>query len=219
MLRKTPPAHKDKRRNNRLHKINRAGRPAHRNKPSPRHMKVIDYYFSDECNFVKSAAMRLAGYSESMCRTGTSHVFDRPEVVAEIERRHAERKAQYKLSEQWVVERLMRIGGANFGNIIVKLQQSNGDLTALSHDERYALAEFTQEIYTEGRGEFAEKVKRTKVKPKDAVAALNSLARIGGFNKDKVDVSGEVNLVERLQKGRERVAKLREGNTDAKPSE
>ncbi|KKL64978.1 hypothetical protein LCGC14_2159620, partial [marine sediment metagenome] len=36
-------------------------------------------------------------------------------------------------------------------------------------------------------------------------AALDALCRVLGLNKDKLDLSGTVSLVERLQKGRDRV--------------
>ena len=84
------------------------------------------------------------------------------------------------------------------GEAIVKLS----DLTP---DHLDGLAEYTVETVS---GPIAgEIVKKVRFKMGDKKSALDSLARHFGMFNDKLDISGEVSLVERLQAGRARANK------------
>ena len=75
---------------------------------SPKHSLVLDAYFEAGCKS-KSEAMRKAGYSESTCIKQQSTVFDRPDVIADIERRRHEASQKHELKLDWVISRLMHI--------------------------------------------------------------------------------------------------------------
>ena len=172
-----------------------------------RHMTVIDAYF--ENGFNKTKATRAAGFKHPD-RYATV-IFDLPEVVAEIERRRALLREKYELTEDWVIERLMAI--ADSGRVLAKYKKVapdgtlTWDFTGAPPEDLVAINELTVDTYVEGKGANAKQVKKFKVGTSDPKAALDSLCRKLGLFNDKVTVAGEVSLVERLRKGRERVKK------------
>lgn len=174
--------------------------------PSERHMRVIDEYFHHTCNKIKYKALMRAGYSRSTAMTNADDIFGRPEVIKEIKRREDEMAEKYKLSPEWVIQRQMMLANVNRGEAIQRLRQNKWDISVLTEEEKYALGKFIEEEYTEGRGETSREVKRTKVEFHDVNASLKDLARLGGFNKDKMEVEGSIDVVDVLSAGRKRVA-------------
>lgn len=75
---------------------------------SPKHSMVLDHWFEHGCKN-KSEAMRQAGYSDMMSSKRQHAVFDRPEVLADIERRRHEATQKHELKLDWVISRLMYI--------------------------------------------------------------------------------------------------------------
>ena len=146
-----------------------------------------------------------AGYSESTARGNPQSVFDRPVVAQELARRQLVIRKEYTLSEEWVIERLMRI--ADSGRTLArfkKVTEDGGlewDFTGATEEELALISELTVAIFSDADGTV---IKRPKVSTSDPLAALNSLARIQGMNKDKVQFEGELALVDRLARGRER---------------
>lgn len=173
---------------------------------SPRHKRVIDEYMTN--GFKKKAAMLAAGYSDASASGNPSQIFSRPDVMAEIERRHEAMKRKYEINEDWITQRLARI--ANGPEVLARFRRVNAkgelymDWTDATQDDLATIIEFTSEVYMEGRDEDGRAVKKTKFSPGDTKGALDSLARIKGMFKDKIDITGEVSLIERLQAGRAR---------------
>lgn len=167
-------------------------------------MAVIDYFQRN--NFTgQIAALKHAGYENPQWRA--YEFFQNPKVRVEIERRRAELRKKYELDEDWVIQRLMTIADANLGDIMSKLRENNYDLAILTEQERYALGEYTEEVYMEGKGEDAVAVKKVKVKPAGKMEAIIALCRKLGLFNDKLNVEGEVNIVERLQAARKKFQK------------
>lgn len=168
--------------------------------------KAIDLYLSGKS---KKDAMLGAGYSASTADTKHSDVFGDPEVVAEIERRQKIASTRTDISLEWALSQLKKIVEANMGDLI-EIDESTGEykinMARLSPELKYALTNFTVDEMQEGRGPGAEKFKRLRIGTLDKVRALELIIRHGGLSKEKVVVQVEGDLVERLNRGRQRVA-------------
>lgn len=104
----------------------------------------------------------------------------------------AERSKRTKITQDKVLKELAKIG---FSNMLDYVSITNGgdpvpDFSKLTRDQAAAISEITVEEYTEGRGEDAENVKRTKFKLSDKRAALVDIGRHLGMFKDKLELTG-----------------------------
>ena len=146
-------------------------------------------------------ALVEAGYSE---KSSPNSVFGRDDVKHEIERRQEEVAAKYDVSQEWVVEHLVRI--TKSGEALAKFIKVDHegklyhDFTGATQEELALIEELTVERTPLGGH-------KMKASPPGRQRAIDSLCRVLGFNKDKLDLSGSVSLVERLQRGRGRVKK------------
>ncbi len=169
-----------------------------------RHRVLVDEYF--KCNFNKDEAVRRAGFT-SDANSYSNRLFRRPDVVAEISRRRKRLAEKMELTTDWIVSRLMILANSNLTLAkfmrVDDLGQVSWNFEGASPEELACIKELTLEKFLGGReGGGGMKF---KVSGQDSLAALNSLARIQGLFKDKVEVSGPGSLVEKLNKGRERV--------------
>lgn len=96
--------------------------------------------------------------------------------VAELQAHHAKR---HDITVDKIVRELALLGFANMRDYIVT--QADGtayaDLSELTREQAAAIGEITSETYTEGGGENAREVKRTKFKLLDKRAALVDLGK------------------------------------------
>jgi phage terminase small subunit len=170
-----------------------------------RKRKSIDGYMAGK---TKKDAMLAAGYSKSMASTRVNDVFGDPEVEAEIERRHKIATRRSDVTLDWIVERLKKIADANFGDILDEDEDGNYtvNMSKLTPELQYALTGYTVDQRKEGRGKNADTVSRVRVQLGDKLRALELLIRHLGLSKEKqaVELSGTVSLVERLHAGRTR---------------
>lgn len=114
----------------------------------------------------KCDALRLAGYSESICTTRPQHVFGNPKVIAELARRQAEYEKRHMVTIEYLRERMMEI------------------------------------------------IDKDGVKDADKLRALELLGRNLGMFRDQLEVTMKEDLVERLQRGRERVNLAKEAASE-----
>ncbi len=146
----------------------------------------------------KKDAMIEAGYAP---KTDPQSVFGRDEVKHEITRHQEDMAEEYNISREWIAKRLMKITDSNLVLAKFKKVMSDGqldwDFTGATLQELALIDELT---VLEKNGAFS-----MKIGVPSRQAALDALARIFGLNKDKLDLSGSLSLVERLQKGRDRV--------------
>ena len=64
------------------------------------------------------------------------------------------------------------------------------DMSEVNRDQMGAIKEITSEVYTDGRGEDAQRVKRTKFTLYDKRAALMDLAKLEGHVVDRQQLTG-----------------------------
>lgn len=190
---------------------NRRGPPYKRKKPptvdglNPRHKVVVDEYLSN--GFRKDMAMRKAGYSEFVSTNHQAKLFGRQDVIDYIQKKLEKATKKAEVTVEKVVDELAKIAFFNLGDAIVESHEDGSvsiDVTRLSKEQQAALAEFTVEEYTEGRGEARQGVRKIRLKPIDKLGALDKLARYLGMYNDKLELTGEVSIIERIQAGRER---------------
>ena len=175
-----------------------------------RMVQVIDAYLAGSN---KRAAMRAGGYSEgTILGHGPRLVFGRQDVKDEIVRRQALAKAGAIVDQKWVLERLMAI--ADSGRILAKFKKVDKegllqwDFTGATQAELALIDSLTTETDANG-------VRKFKITTEHRKAALDSICRIMGYNKDSVEHKGEMTLVERLQQGR---ARSRQGLNGGAPN-
>lgn len=171
---------------------------------SAKKIKCIDGYLSGKS---KVQAMLDAGYSPSTSQSKHSTIFGDPKVIAEIERRQKIASTRSGVSLEWIVDRLKSIADANLGDLIDIAPDGSirMDYEKLTPDLRRALSGVNIDEYTEGRGPDKKQVKRIKINLADKLRALELLMRHLGLSKEKIIVGVEDDLVERLQRGKNRV--------------
>ncbi len=177
-------------------------------KVNERQNRAIDYWFANGCKN-KRDAMKKAGYSDKTAEHMVSIVFDRPEVMEEIERRHTVLRSKNELTLQWVIDRLQGIAATpeRLAKYIVVTDDGklDWDFTNATLEDLTLLNDIAVECYLEGRGEGSRGIKKFKIGRADQKGALDSLARILGAFNDNVTIKGELTMVERLHAGRARV--------------
>lgn len=146
----------------------------------------------------KNDAMLEAGYSSS---TNPMSVFSREDVKAQIELHQDEMADKYEVSREWVLEQLQRI--ATSGSVLAKFKkilpdgQLDWDFKGATPEELALIDELTVKANAKGQYDM-------KIGVPSRQSALDSICRIMGYNKDKLDLTGSLSLVERLQRGRKR---------------
>ncbi len=134
-------------------------------------------------------------------------------IVTEIQKRERMMAERYEISREWIVERLARI--ADSGKTLARFKRIDAhggiywDFRGATKEDLEVIADLSVEEYKEGRGPGAADVKKTKITVASPLQALEGLARILGFNQDKLKVEGDLTVIEQLQAGRARIAKLR----------
>lgn len=179
----------------------RTGCPKGSKKLSFRHRIVVNAFLSDpEGN--KAKAMLEGGYSPS---THADAVFNRPDVAHEIERLQQKVLDKYEVTREWVMEQLVAIATAGATLAKFKVVDDDGKLDwdfRGATEAELALIDTLAVTVTETKQ--GNKIKNMRVGVPSRQTALDALCRVNGFNRDKLELDGELNLVQRIQRGRDR---------------
>lgn len=165
----------------------------------------------------KKDSLRKAGYAPSTYAAPTLF-FDKPKVREEIERRQKRMIDNSEVTEDTIIRKLAQIAFTDLGEGLKITEEGDVDwdlerlrtIPAL----RGILNDIRIERYMEGRGEGATPVKKVHFKSKDQLKALELLMKFFGMLTDKVEFKGEMSLVERLKRGRDRVKRDVECDTE-----
>ena len=186
---------------------------------SPKRRKVIDHFMA---GMNKKEAMLAAGYSKSMATTRANDVFGDPAVDGEIARRQKLAARRSDVTLDWIVERLKSIADANLGDVIDEYSDGSVGINVkkFTPELKRALTGLNIDEYKEGRGNNAVTRQKIRINLADKLRALELLVRHLGLSKEKqsIELSGELSLVERLHRGRTR-AGIKVGNTDNEDGE
>lgn len=153
---------------------------------------IVEYVANG--NATRSAI--AAGYSENSARQQGSDLLSNPAVAAEIARRKeaVDRKVmkKFEVTREWIVEELAKLARSNMADFTAFDAEGNPvlDFSDVSRDQMAAVREITSEVYTEGRGDDAQRVKRTKFSLYDKRAALMDLAKLEGHVVERQQLTG-----------------------------
>jgi len=168
--------------------------------------RVVDNYLTMEKPEYKSALVR-AGYAPRSASKVGYRFFQRPDVQAYMQKRQAELSAQSGVAAEDLIRQLRMIAFGDLSKFIVV--QKDGtlsyDFSNATQDELRLINDLSVDLYSEGRGAKRAPVKKFKLSTRDQLRAIELLGRIIGAFQDKVNIAGEVSLVERLQQGRAQV--------------
>lgn len=138
-----------------------------------------------------------AGYSAKTAEQQGPRLLGNVGVAAAIAEAQQRIAKKLDITAESVVNELAKLGFSNMEDYI----STNGagdprvDLSAIDRDKWAAVQEVTIDEYTEGRGEKAREVKRIKFKLADKRAALVDIGRHLGLFKDRIEHSGDVNVM------------------------
>jgi phage terminase small subunit len=149
----------------------------------------IEEYLSDPSSRTK-AAIR-AGYVPSNASAAASHLMKNPRIKEIIEDRQKERAHRLGINEDRVLKELRNIAFANLKEIMELNEEGETtiNLDKLDTDSASALGEVS--ISSKGG---KVKVKTTKVRLHDKLAALEKLGKHLGMFKDKIEHTGTLTL-------------------------
>lgn len=141
------------------------------------------------------AAIR-AGYSPKTAQMQASQLLTYPGVADAVAAGRARLAEQSTVKAEDVIRELAKLGFANMEHYtrVNGLGDMVIDLSDLTSDQMAAISEITVETYTDGKGEDAETVKRTKFKLADKRAALVDLGKHLGLFTDKQSIKLEGNM-------------------------
>jgi phage terminase small subunit len=181
---------------------------------SERYLKLVDEYFAN--GFNKRAAMRACGYSEDSIGGYQHRLFNHPDILKEIDRRRQSLNRKTDITVERIEQEYAKIAFANLGDLLEIGDDGSAvlDLAGMTPEQRAAVSEYNVETYNERAedGEGVTPVKRYKVKFHDKKAALDALAKIRGMFTEKVEVKGELSLIEKIAAGRKRALAQKEDN-------
>lgn len=144
-------------------------------------------------------AARAAGYSESAARETASRLLKKPEVAQAVREAREKLSERTEITQDWVLQRWAAIADVDKREFF----DDAGRLRPVSEWTReMALAVDGLDV-TETEGEIAVKV--SKLKLSSSKAALDSIARHLGMFKDKVEVSVDETLADRIARAKARL--------------
>lgn len=176
---------------------------------SAQHQIMVDHWFENGCKSQRAAAI-AAGFAG----TGATILFSRQAVRDEIERRRERMYRRAEITEARIIDEYAKIAFSSLGDML-EIQPDGSawlDMAAMKSDQKAALAEYHVESYQELGDEDhpGHVVKKARIKFHDKKAALDSLSRIKGMFKDKLEIAVGLSLSEKVQQRRERLAVSRD---------
>ena len=144
-------------------------------------------------------AAREAGYSESAARETASRLLKTPEVAQAVREAREKLSERTEITQDWVLQRWAAIADVDKRAFF----DDAGRLRPVSEWTREMVLAVDGLDVTETEGEITAKV--SKLKLSSSKAALDSIARHLGMFKDKVEVSVDETLAERIARAKARL--------------
>ena len=137
-------------------------------------------------------AVVRAGYSPKGAKECAARLMRIPRVKSAINAALAERAKRTEVKADLVVRELARLGFANMLDYVRVTPDGDAavDLTRLDREQAAAITEITSEVFVDGRGDDAERVKRVKLKLADKKGALELLGKHLGLFPYRHEVAG-----------------------------
>lgn len=181
--------------------------------------RFVDEYLIDRN--ATQAAIR-AGYSAKTATVIGAENLTKPNIKEAIAIGEAELAERTKITQDKVMKELEKIGFSNMLDYITVTEGGDPvtDFSALTRDQAAAISEIVVEEYTEGRGDDARNVKRTKFKLSDKRSALVDMGKHLGMFKDHLvhsnDPENPLTDTKSASKKLSALAKLHKANKEKK---
>ena len=181
--------------------------------------RFVDEYLVDRN--ATQAAIR-AGYSVKSANEIGAQNLAKLSIKEAIAIGEAELAERTKITQDMVIKELAKIG---FSNMLDYINVTEGgdpvtDFSTLTRDQAAAISEITVEEYTEGRGDDARNVKRTKFKLSEKRSALVDIGKHLGMFKEHVvhsnDPENPLTDTKAASKKLSALAKLHKANKEKK---
>ena len=164
----------------------------------PRQQRFVEEYLVD---LNASRAAVAAGYSERWAGVNADKLLKNTNVAKAVQEGMAARSARTEVTQDWVLRRYAMIAGVDKRQFFY----DDGSLKPVSEwTEEMAAAVGSFDAVESGGGEGVPVVLK-RLRFLDGKAALDSMARHLGMFKDKVEVSVDESLAERLERARSRL--------------
>lgn len=162
---------------------------------NPKQLAFCRNYIAQSFTNASKAAVD-AGYSPTSAAQISSRILSEEKVVRYINAEKERIAKKYEVTAEHVVAEMARLGFSNMQDYMRVTSDGSAvvDLSNLTKDQAAAIQELTSEVYTEGRGEDAEQVKRTKIKLADKKSPLELLGRYVGVFKESNATPPVVNI-------------------------
>ncbi|MEE8545168.1 MAG: terminase small subunit, partial [Alphaproteobacteria bacterium] len=123
-----------------------------------------------------------SGMSVKTIRNRASEEFQKPHVAARLAELQAELARKHEVTADLVIAELASVAFADMGDFLSFDEDGEVrlDLSNLPPYATAAIKDLTQEVFTEGKGEDARQVRRTKLKLHAKIPALLELAKHTG---------------------------------------
>ena len=162
-----------------------------------------------------------AGYGEARAEVTASELLKVPRVMELIDKLQSQRATKLGLKEEQVLEELQKIA---FSNILDYMTPDETgalrlDLSKLTRYQAAAIAEIRSDTSGGSGDGDRQLVVRTRFKLADKTKALDMLMRHLGQYNDKVQVSGDEELISALVAGRRRLRASDGVDTPVAPAE
>jgi phage terminase small subunit len=159
--------------------------------------------------FNKTMALeKVYRYSHRTAMQNTWRIFSHPVTMNEVERLLKMANDRLEMGPERVLQLLGLYAEAGIHLAKFKKVNGNGDLywdfTDATEEELLLVNQLETAEYTEGRGEGARDIKKFKIGHSDPLAAIDKLARVYGMYDDKLKLSGEMSLIDRINAGQKR---------------
>ena len=139
--------------------------------------KLFALEYLQDLNSTRAAI--CSGYSKKTAEAAGSRLLRNVKVAAEIQRAMDRRAKRLELSGDKVLQEIALLGFANMGDYI-QVQKDGSffiDFSKLTREQKAAIQEATVEEFTDGKGDDARPVRRTKFKLADKGQNLERLGK------------------------------------------
>ena len=155
-----------------------AGKPSPGREPglTIRMQRFIDAYIINP-NATKAAVE--AGYSKKSAPWIGNQLLRKTLIFEQIQAANKLRSSKYHITAERVLLELARIAFGSLDDFLELYPDGTAEVTFKKSgvDERAALSQIEQDVYMEGRGDFAQRVKKTKIRMHDKSRALDMLGK------------------------------------------
>lgn len=139
----------------------------------------------------RQAAIR-AGYSEHTANEIASENLAKLNIQEAIAVEQAKRSQRLEITADRVLMEIAKVGFASMGNYLSTTAAGECyiDMSGVTPDQLAAISEYQIDDYTDGRGEDAREIKRTKLKLHGKLEALKQLGVYLGWYKQRTEITG-----------------------------